>query len=116
MTPSPVRADHNCPKQIAHDGPCRPYTWRHEGTVAANHMQPAAWRLVDHLWRRPQKAATFDELKQPVYSDPEHIADQSNFGSLRTRANTFLSQHGIPWQVRIKKGLVFLMLRDSGVT
>lgn len=85
------------------DGPCGINQWRHNGVLVVAKMQPAAWLLCKYLWEKPDRSATFDELKQPVYSDPEHIADANAFGALRRAANDYFSRHGAPWRVTIRK-------------
>jgi hypothetical protein len=90
------------------DGPCHPYTWRHAGIPVDDHMQPGAWKLVDHLWKQQDLAATFDDLKHPVYDDREHTAGDEAFGSLRRAANKFFKTHGISWRISIKKKIVHL--------
>ncbi len=90
------------------DGPCLPYTWRQDGNPIDDQMQPGAWKLVDHLWKQRGHAATFAELKPPVYDDREHTAGDDAFGSLRRAANTFFNKHGISWRVCIKKKVVHL--------
>jgi hypothetical protein len=94
------------------DGPCHPYTWRQNGEVIADRMQPAAWRLVDSLWRRPSRCAAFDELGEHVYQDRDHIFDQTAIGSLRRAANKFFKANGISLRVALKKTLV--SLRSDG--
>lgn len=73
-------------------------------------MQPGAWRLVNHLWDHRDRAASFDDLKLPVYDDRDHDADNAAFGSLRRAANSFFRQHDIPWRLYIKKSVVHLGL------
>jgi hypothetical protein len=90
------------------DGPCQPYTWRHRGKRIGDLMQPAAWKMVNDLWSRRNKAAEFADLKRPVYEDPEHTADANAFGSLRRAANKYFAAHDIRWRVCIKQKLVYL--------
>jgi len=90
------------------DGPCHPFTWRHRGEPIDDQMQPAAWWMVNHLMSCRDLAATFAELKQPVYDEREYTADHNAFGSLRRAANRFFASHGIGLRVCIKKRLVFL--------
>jgi hypothetical protein len=71
-------------------------------------MQPAAWKMVDFLWKQPTHAATFDDLKVPIYDDADHLADTQAFGSLRRAANKYFNKHGIPWLVGISKTVVSL--------
>ena len=59
-------------------------------------MQPAAWKMVQFLWKQVSRSATFDDLKLPVYEDREHEADEDAFGSLRRAANSFFQSHHIP--------------------
>jgi len=63
------------------DGPCHPYTWCLGGKLCNGTMQPAAWRMVNHLLQQPDRADEYDELRQPVYGDPEHQADNNAFVS-----------------------------------
>ena len=92
------------------DGPCGNHQWRQSGKVLTGTMQPAAWKMVNHLWGQPDKAADFDDLKVPVYDDPEHLADANAFGSLRRAANSYFRDNKIPWSVAIKKTSVSLQL------
>ena len=71
-------------------------------------MRTGSWKLVKHLWQQLDRAATFSDLLQPVYDDPEHIADASAFGSLCKAATKFFKEHGIPWRAGTKKTVVFL--------
>jgi hypothetical protein len=78
------------------DGPCHPFTFRHRGKVIDDQMQPAAWNMVDCLWQQPELAATFADLKDPVYDDREHLAGNEAFGALRRDANAFFkARHGL---------------------
>ncbi len=100
----------------ASDGPCQPYTWRKAGNSIGYQMQPAAWNLVNYLWDQWDRSATFADLKLPVYDDPEHPADHNAFGSLRRAANNFFRKHGIPWQVCLKKRVVYLDRFDTTIS
>lgn len=95
------------------DGPCHPYTWRRNGQCIADTLQPAAWKLVNHLWQLCDRAATFADLLIPVYEDREHEADHNAFGSLRRAANRFFAKHGLPWRVHVKKTVVYLRLSTN---
>ncbi len=90
------------------DGPCHPYTWRLEGKIIADHMRTGAWNMVNHLWQLPNHSATFDDLKDPVYKDQDHIAVAGEFGSLRKSANAYFGRHKIPYCIGIKKAVVYL--------
>lgn len=85
------------------DCPCHPFTWRVSGRPCNDTMQPAAWRMVNHLLQHVDLAAEYDELKSPVYGDQGHQADHYAFGSLRRAANKYFAEYGIPWRVVIKK-------------
>jgi hypothetical protein len=98
---------------VSRDGPCHPYSWRRDGKKIVGRMQPAAWRMVNHLWTHVDRAAEFKELKLPVYGDREHTADANAFGSLRRAANSFFKKHCIPWRVQLKSRLVSLEYAES---
>lgn len=89
------------------DGPVKGYCWRFNGLVVSG-FQPAAWKMVDHLWNTENRCASFEDLKGPVYDDTEHLADSNNFGSLRRAANKFFEQHEIPLRASVKKNFVTL--------
>jgi hypothetical protein len=91
------------------DGPCPPFTWRHEGKIVKDNMQPAAWKMVKHLWQAAELSATTDDLKLPVYDDAERETGENEFGSLRRAANSFFKEHKIPWRITIKKRVVGLV-------
>jgi hypothetical protein len=93
------------------DGPCGVHQWRKGNHVITESMQPAAWRMVSYLWQQPDKSAMYDKLRAPVYDDREAQADNNEFGSLRRGANRYFTEHGIPWQVIIKKRVVGLIER-----
>ncbi len=93
---------------LQQDGPCGSNQWRHDGEVLAGTMQVGAWKMVKHLWGQPEHVARFDDLLVPVYGDPEHIADDNAFGTLRREANKFFKNNGIPWKASLKKGTVSL--------
>ena len=63
------------------DGPVAGNRWRHAGDIIQQTMPPGPWRLVDFLWRQPERVATFDQLKLPVYDDVDHEADAVAYGS-----------------------------------
>jgi hypothetical protein len=91
------------------DGPVEGYRWRHLGEIITEEMQPAAWRLASALWAKPDRSSPFDDLIEPVYQDPEHLADSDAFGSLRRAANGYFRLHGIPLQVTLKRGVASLV-------
>lgn len=95
------------------DGPCGAYQWRLNGKLLDEQMQACPWRLVDFLWKQDHKSASFDELKNPVYSDEQHLADESAFGALRSKVNSYFKKHDIPYCVSIKKGKVLLVDSSS---
>jgi hypothetical protein len=76
--------------------------------VIDDQMQPAAWNMVDCLWQQPELAATFADLKEPVYGDREYGAGIAAFGALRRAANAFFKKHHLRWRVHIKKKVVYL--------
>lgn len=96
------------PTSVLPDGPVTGSRWRQNGDVLNDEMQDAAHKMVSYLWRLPGKAASFDDLKVPVYADPDHIADEAAFGSLRRAANNYFRDHGVQWKVSIKKTSVRL--------
>src|SRR4051812_44041991 len=55
------------------DGPCHPYSWRLDGKTIGK-MRTGSWKMVTHLWQQLDRAATYGDLLQPVYDDPEHVA------------------------------------------
>lgn len=82
------------------DGPCHPYTWRHNGvTLADNLLQRATWNLVNYLWNAINYTALFDDLGEPVYGDREEFPGDTQVGKQRTLANKVFATHGIPWKV-----------------
>lgn len=93
------------------DGPCDPYTWRLNGEKINDQLQPAAWKMIAHLWTLPEKFASFDELIVPTYDDHDHVADGIAFGSLRRAGNAFFEKHGIPQRVSLKGASVLLKSR-----
>lgn len=95
---------------VASDGPCGYCRWRHNGKITEVTMQGAAWRMCGHLWEQPDRTATFNALKVPVYGDREHIADDNAYGSLRREANKAFGASDIPWRAGLKKGTAYLKL------
>ena len=91
------------------DGPLPGYRWVNNGEIITDRLQPAAWKMVNHLWNLESKTASFDELKMPVYSDENHDADRNAFGSLRRAANNYFKDHEIGLRVTINKELVSLI-------
>ena len=69
---------------------------------------------MNHLLQQPDLSAEYNELRQPVYRDQEHQADNNAFGSLRRAANKFFAEYGIPWRVGIKQRIVFLRVAPAG--
>jgi hypothetical protein len=90
------------------DGPVVGFRWRRNGELIEGTMQPAAWRMVNHLWKQPDRSASFDGLKVPVYDDSDHVADASNFGALRKAANKYFRVNSVPLRITIKKTAVSL--------
>lgn len=104
------------PKNSFPDGPFGVYQWRLNAQVLDEQMQAAPWRLVNYLWKQEHNSASFDELKQPVYADEHHVADESTFGALRSKVNAYFKRHNVPYCVSIKKGMVLLAQLSSEET
>ncbi|WP_146447642.1 hypothetical protein [Bythopirellula polymerisocia] len=94
------------------DGPLPGFRWGKNGEIIAEQLQPAVWKMLDHLWNVDCRVAAFDQLKQPIYDDSEHIADAGAFGSLRKKANAYFLKHEIPYKVSIKQASVILSPAD----
>ena len=91
------------------DGPYGVRQWRHDGKVVDDQLEPAPWKMVNHLWKLESKSAVFSDLIQPIYGDREHEADEGAFGSHRKKTNQYFDANGIPWKVCLSKGTVSLM-------
>jgi len=81
------------------DGPCHPYSWRHNCVVIEKQLQPTTWGLLNFLWQAEKKKAEFAEIAIPVFCESEAIHLNSRVGKQRATANTFFKDHGIPWKV-----------------
>ena len=90
------------------DGPCHPYTWQENGERIDDQLQPAAWRMVNHLWSRRYLSASFDQLEVPIYNEHDDRVDNITAGSLRSAANRFFKKHNLPYRVCIKQTIVYL--------
>src|SRR5690349_8981862 len=84
------------------DGPCHPQTWRHAGsTLAPLCLQPLTWNLVEFLWNKRDRTATFQELAEPVWRDHALTLGSAQIGRQRTLANRFFQKNGIPFLIRV---------------
>ncbi|WP_145061082.1 hypothetical protein [Adhaeretor mobilis] len=95
------------------DGPLDIGQWVLNGELLEAEMANACWKMTKFLWDQPNKRSSFDDLKRPVYDDPDHVADESAYGSLRRKANRYFSVNGVPWRVSLKQNFVLLKPLDS---
>ena len=96
------------------NGPSLPGEFVWNGNTYSG-LRAVAWRLVNALWTRNPRLASFAELALPVWRDHNPlVADAGTVGSARRDANKFFEAHRIPWRVQTSGGTVFLKNTPSG--
>lgn len=94
------------PHNVVADGPFLPDGFRFEGNEYRG-CPPKAWGVINYLWNRPGRCATFGDLSDPVWGgDP---VDEGNFGSARSDANGFFKKNHVPYIVRGKNSAAELV-------
>lgn len=81
------------------DGPVAPDGFVYRGrryTVRAG----LVFRLLDALWRAPNRTLSYDELAGPVWKDHAVEVTDGKIGSVRTRANGVFKEHDLPFRVQ----------------
>jgi hypothetical protein len=92
-------------KHPASDGPVPPKGFYWKGTLHEG-IQPLPWKLIECLWKRPDKKCEENTLIEEVWGGVE-IGDNAIKQAIK-RANKFLFQINFKRQVRRKSGWVEL--------
>lgn len=108
--PTPVYAMHDKPAAapvVGADGPFGTDGFRWCGSD--NHgLTPKPFRLVDALWKAPNRTLEFSDLAEPVFRDHAVSVTESTVGSLRREANNFFKTRELPFRVAISGDRVTL--------
>ncbi len=69
-------------------------------TVERRGLEAVPWRLVAFLWPKTDRAASFDELAEPVWKDREQYVTADMVSSARKKANKFFVKGAFPFQIK----------------
>jgi hypothetical protein len=94
------------------DGPCGIDGFRWQG-VTSRGLTRKVFALLTLLWKKHDRTASFSDLAEPVYGDPQETVTGDRVGSLRREANKFFHEHGILLTVTISRPRVAIIDRTD---
>ncbi len=84
------------------DGPVEPNKFRYAGKEFPG-LPPRQFQLVKELWKRRDRAASIDDLAEPVWGDREDPPTQSAAKSMVRRVNNFFCDNSLPLELSFSK-------------
>ena len=83
---------------VYENGPVPIRSWRQDGKLLGGWL-PKAWNLVNFLYTKKDRTASYDETAEPVFGDREIVVTSELIGSHRRNANNWFLEHNIPLEV-----------------
>ena len=90
------------------DGPHPPDQFAFDGSVYQIRTG-LLWRLIDHVWRQPERRASVDSLAKEVWNDAGHDISYLSLASLRRDANRFFRNNNLPFKMQARQEAVMLL-------
>lgn len=93
-------------------GPFPPNSFSYDGRCVVC-KQRRVWKMLSFLWSKPNRRAHVDLLAEPIWEDKNHDISYMAIASLRRAANKFFRENGLPFMVRTKDQVVYIIEQDS---